>query len=94
MLHIPRKPITYFTLQKNFVEFSKYLEWVEKIGSAQDEAASIKMFQEKMVGGKAFNLVILVDGVPSGMIDLHELSKTNAICFMYGVPLLLMVELH
>lgn len=64
-------------LQKNFVEFSKYLEWAEKIKSVKDEAASIKMFQEKMVGGKAFNLVILVDGVPSGMIDLHELNQRS-----------------
>lgn len=64
-------------LQKNFVEFSKYLEWVEKIKSVKDEAASIKMFQEKMVAGEAFNLVILVDGVPSGMIDLHELNQSS-----------------
>lgn len=64
-------------LQKNFIEFAKYLEWVGKIGSVKDEAASIKMFQEKMVAGKAFNLVILVDGVPSGMIDLHELNQSS-----------------
>ncbi|KRL90193.1 GNAT family N-acetyltransferase [Lactobacillus kalixensis] len=64
-------------LQKNFVEFSKYLKWPGKINSAQDEAASIKMFQEKMVAGKALNLVILVDGVPSGMIDLHELNQIS-----------------
>ena len=64
-------------IQKNFVEFSKYLEWAEKIKSAKDEAASIKMFQEKMVAGEAFNLVILVDGVPSGMIDLHELNQRS-----------------
>ena len=64
-------------LQKNFVEFSKYLEWVEKIGSVRDEAASIKMFQEKMIAGEAFNLVILVEGVPSGMIDLHELNQRS-----------------
>ncbi len=35
------------------------------------------MFQEKMVAGEAFNLVILVDGVPSGMIDLHELNQSS-----------------
>ena len=26
-------------LQKNFVEFSKYLEWVEKIKAVKDESA-------------------------------------------------------
>ena len=35
------------------------------------------MFQEKMVAGEAFNLVILVDGVPSGMIELHELNQSS-----------------
>ncbi len=35
------------------------------------------MFQEKMVAGEAFNLVILVEGVPSGMIDLHELNQRS-----------------
>ena len=64
-------------LQKNFVEFSKYLEWAKKIKSAKDEAVSIKMFQEKMIAGKAFNLVILVDDVPSGMIDLHDLNQRS-----------------
>ena len=30
-----------------------------------------------MIAGEAFNLVILVEGVPSGMIDLHELNQRS-----------------
>ena len=48
--------------QKNLTEFSKWLVWANKIDSVQKEVDSIKMFQQKMVDGTAFNLVILVDG--------------------------------
>ena len=58
-------------LQKNLVEFSKWLVWAKKIDSVQKEVDSIKQFQQKMVDGTAFNLVILVDEIPAGMIDLH-----------------------
>ena len=64
-------------LQKNLTEFSKWLVWANKIDSVQKEADSIKMFQQKMVDGTAFNLVILVDGQPAGMIDLHNLNHES-----------------
>ena len=64
-------------LQKNFNEFSKWLEWVNEINSVEDEAKSIKVFQKKMVARKAFNLVILADGTPRGMIDLHDLNQQS-----------------
>ncbi len=64
-------------LQKNLVEFSKWLVWAKKIDSVQKEVDSIKMFQQKMVDGTAFNLVILVDGQPAGMIDLHNLNHES-----------------
>ena len=67
----------FYQLQKNFNEFSKWLEWVNEINSVKDEVKSIKAFQKKMVAGKAFNLVILVDGTPSGMIDLHDLNQKS-----------------
>lgn len=61
-------------LQKNLIEFSKWLVWADKIDSVQKEVDSIKQFQQKMVDGTAFNLVILVDETPAGMIDLHDLN--------------------
>ena len=64
-------------LQKNLTEFAKWLAWANKIDSVQKEANSIKMFQQKMVDGTAFNLVILVDGQPAGMIDLHDLNHES-----------------
>lgn len=65
-------------LQKNKAQLSKYLKWVEDINSVQKEAGSIKFFQQKMVAGTAFNLVILVNDQPAGMIDLHNLNKRSA----------------
>lgn len=64
-------------LQKNLVEFSKWLVWAKKIDSVQKEVDSIKQFQQKMVDGTAFNLVILVDEIPAGMIDLHYLNSES-----------------
>lgn len=64
-------------LQKNIKQFSKYLKWANNIDSVEKEANSIKMFQQKMVDGTAFNLIILVDEKPSGMIDLHKLNEKS-----------------
>lgn len=64
-------------LHKNLKEFSKWLVWANKIDSVQKEVDSIKLFQQKMVDGTAFNLVILVDEKPSGMIDLHYLKDES-----------------
>ena len=64
-------------LQKNLFEFSKWLVWANKIDSVQKEVDSIKQFQQKMVDGTAFNLVILVDEIPAGMIDLHYLNSES-----------------
>ena len=64
-------------LQENLAEFSKWLVWAKSIDSVEKEANSIKTFQQKMVDGIAFNLVILVDGVPAGMLDLHEMNKKS-----------------
>ncbi|WP_290085311.1 GNAT family N-acetyltransferase [Lactobacillus taiwanensis] len=64
-------------LQKNLIEFSKWLVWANKIDSVQKEVDSIKQFQQKMVDGTAFNLVILVDEIPAGMIDLHDLNSES-----------------
>ncbi|EFJ70248.1 acetyltransferase, GNAT family [Lactobacillus paragasseri JV-V03] len=64
-------------LQKNLVEFSKWLVWVNKIDSVQKEVDSIKQFQQKMIDGTAFNLVILVNKIPAGMIDLHYLNSES-----------------
>ena len=64
-------------LRKNHNQLSKYLKWVNSIDSVEKEQQSIKMFQQKMVDGTAFNLVILVDGQPAGMIDLHDLNHES-----------------
>lgn len=64
-------------LQKNHQQFLKYLKWINNVDSIQKEAASIKNFQQKMVEGTAFNLVILIDGDPAGMIDLHQLNQKS-----------------
>lgn len=64
-------------IQKNLVEFSKWLVWANKIDSVQKEADSIKLFQQKMIDGTAFNLAILIDEIPAGMIDLHDLNSKS-----------------
>lgn len=64
-------------LQKNLGEFSRWLNWAKKIDSVQKEVDSIKTFQQKMVNSITFNLVILVDGKPAGMIDLHNLNDES-----------------
>ncbi len=64
-------------LQKNHDQFAKYLKWLNSIDSIQKETESIKIFQQKMVDGTAFNLVIIIDGKISGMIDLHKLNKKS-----------------
>lgn len=70
-------PALFEQLRKNNQQFSKYLKWANKIDSVQKEVESIKTFQQKMVDGTAFNLVILVDDNPAGMIDLHQLTKES-----------------
>ena len=67
----------YDQLQKNLTEFSKWLVWAHKITSVEEETKAIKVFQQKMVDGSAFNLVILVDQIPAGMIDLHKLNQES-----------------
>lgn len=64
-------------LKKNYEQFAKYLVWANRIKTAEDEEKSIKIFQQKMVDGTAFNLVILINEKPAGMIDLHELNKES-----------------
>ncbi|WP_297819521.1 GNAT family N-acetyltransferase [uncultured Lactobacillus sp.] len=64
-------------LRKNHNQLSKYLKWVNSIDSVEKEQQSIKMFQQKMIEGTAFNLIILVDDQVAGMIDLHELNQTS-----------------
>lgn len=64
-------------LCKNKTQFSKWLPWFDKIKNVEDEKKSIKDFQIKMVEGNNLNLVILVNGVPAGMVDLHNLNETS-----------------
>lgn len=64
-------------LKKNQKQFTKYLTWANKMDSPEKEVAAIKTFQEKMIAGTAFNLTILVDGQPAGMLDLHYLNKKS-----------------
>lgn len=70
-------PALFEQLRKNNKQFSKYLKWANNIDSVEKEVESIKIFQQKMVDGTAFNLVILVDRKPGGMIDLHQLTKES-----------------
>lgn len=64
-------------LQKNHNQFVKWLKWANNVDSPEKEADSIKMFQQKMIDGIAFNLTILVDHNPAGMIDLHHLNNKS-----------------
>lgn len=70
-------PTLFEQLKKNHKQFSKYLKWANNIDTVQKEANSIKIFQQKMVDGTNFNLVILIDGNPAGMIDLHHLTNES-----------------
>lgn len=70
-------PVLFEQLEKNHVQFSKYLKWANSIDTVQKETESIRIFQQKMVDGTAFNLVILIDEKPAGMIDLHQLTPES-----------------
>lgn len=53
------------------------MDWVDSVNSVEKEEHSIKMFQQKMVDEAVFDLVILADDVPAGMIDLYELNSES-----------------
>lgn len=54
-----------------------WLPWAYKMKSSQDEADFIQAIQEKMIKNRMIVLTILVNGEPSGMIDLHNLVKNK-----------------
>lgn len=58
-------------------KLGQWLPWAYKMKSSQDEADFIQTIQEKMTKNRMIVLTILVNGEPSGMIDLHNLVKNK-----------------
>lgn len=58
-------------------KLGQWLPWAYKMKSSQDEADFIQAIQEKMIKNRMIVLTILVNGEPSGMIDLHNLVKNK-----------------
>ena len=54
-------------------QLGQWLAWADQMHSANDEAKFIKQIQTKMSQQTMLVLTILVNGEPSGMIDLHKL---------------------
>lgn len=70
-------PALYQQLVRNHDQFAKWLPWLNSMNSAEKEVAAIQEFLKRMLAGTAFNLVIMVDGQPAGMIDLHDLNHES-----------------
>lgn len=67
----------YQAIAHDRVSLGKWLPWAYQMKSAQDEASFIQTIQEKMIKDRMVVLTILVNGEPSGMIDLHNLVKNK-----------------
>lgn len=67
----------YQAIAHDRVSLGKWLPWAYQMKSAQDEASFIQTIQEKMIKDRMVVLTILVNGEPSGMIDLHNLVKNQ-----------------
>lgn len=67
----------YQAIAHDRVSLGKWLPWAYQMKSAQDEASFIQAIQEKMIKDRMVVLTILVNGEPSGMIDLHNLVKNK-----------------
>lgn len=67
----------YQAIAHDRVSLGKWLPWAYQMKAAQDEASFIQTIQEKMIKDRMVVLTILVNGEPSGMIDLHNLVKNQ-----------------
>ncbi|MFD1125353.1 GNAT family N-acetyltransferase [Lentilactobacillus raoultii] len=64
-------------VQADRKELRKWMPWVDDTKSERAEAKFIKYIQGQMVNGKVFMLTIVVDQVPVGMIDFHNIDRAN-----------------
>lgn len=60
-------------IKRDRKQLGQWLAWANQMHSASDEAKFIKQIQAKMSQQTMLVLTILVNGEPSGMIDLHKL---------------------
>lgn len=67
----------YHAIADDRASLGKWLPWAYKMKTAEDEAVFIKKIQEDMINQRMIVLTILVNGHPSGMIDLHNLVKNK-----------------
>ncbi|WP_297950658.1 GNAT family protein [uncultured Lactobacillus sp.] len=63
----------YQAIKRDRKQLGKWLAWANHLHSASDEAKFIKQIQTRMSQQTMLVLTILVNGEPSGMIDLHKL---------------------
>ncbi|GHP14881.1 ribosomal protein acetylating enzyme [Lentilactobacillus fungorum] len=56
----------------------KWLPWAKEVLTIDDEAKFLQYGIEKMAKGDFWFAIILVNGEPAGMIDLHEINHEHA----------------
>ncbi|WP_185696114.1 GNAT family N-acetyltransferase [Weissella viridescens] len=67
-------PALFNVIQTHVSEFAKWLPWATTTDSVEAEVAFINDARMKNAQYELLSLVILVDGHPSGTIDLHDLE--------------------
>lgn len=61
-------------------ELGKWLPWAKTTLSASDERQFLQYGIEKMASGDFWFAIILVNGEPAGMVDLHEFHHDHFRC--------------
>ncbi|NVY96794.1 GNAT family N-acetyltransferase [Lactobacillus sp. DCY120] len=64
-------------IDNNRKHLQPWLTWVSQIQTIDDEQDFIKIVQQQMYKQEIFLLIICIDGLPGGVIDLHEIEPNN-----------------
>ncbi|ERL65639.1 GNAT family N-acetyltransferase [Schleiferilactobacillus shenzhenensis] len=62
-------------VQKNRALLTRWMPWGQDTKHVRDETRFLRYARSQMIDGKLFLLIILVDGTPAGMIDLHDFDE-------------------
>ncbi|MHA8138043.1 GNAT family N-acetyltransferase [Lactobacillaceae bacterium Scapto_B20] len=70
-------PALYAIIENDRDYLARYLPWADAITSVQAEANFLNYARQKFAESNLFAFVILFNGKPVGMIDLHNLNYDN-----------------
>ncbi|GLB47543.1 ribosomal protein acetylating enzyme [Philodulcilactobacillus myokoensis] len=70
--------VLYEEIAKDRNELQRFLPWANFMKSEQDEMDFLEQCRGDIAKGKGFPFVILCDGTPAGMIDLHNINYNNS----------------